>query len=368
MARYSILVRDLTGNKVGDITDFIRLEYARKENDIGVMTLTLPRSDLDPYIQKDLMFEIWRTVGTKTYLEGNTAWLLRKWVLSSDPNPGSTKTWTLTAYDMNYVLKGYEVEYAAGDAKATKTAAIDNIMKAIVRENLGTLATDTTRNLSTYIGVDADTTQATSTTKAYAKRNVLAILQELAQESYQRNIYLAFDVRYVSPYYFAFGTFINQLGVNRGRSFGNTLVVSEDRSSLIGATLTYDYTNEITVVNVGGTGRGVYRASSQTTDADQIKYSPFSRREMFQNAVQAGSSAPALDAEARAELYKNRSVLVLTGSIQDTDAMQYGIDYNFGDIVVAEHLGYSFDAHIDTIHVTVTKEGEVLDNRIRGVK
>ena len=89
---------------------------------------------------------------------------------------------------------------------------------------------------------------------------------------------------------------------------------------------------------------------------------------MFQNAVQAGSSAPALDAEARAELWKNRSVLVLTGSIQDTDAMQYGIDYNFGDIVVAEHLGYSFDAHIDTIHVTVSKEGEVLDNRIRGVK
>jgi hypothetical protein len=144
------------------------------------------------------------------------------------------------------------------------------------------------------------------------------------------------------------------------------LVISEGRSSLIAPSSLYDWGDEATVVTAGGSNQQTYRATSTITGTN-VSESPFSRREVFLNAVQSKEDAAALSAEARAELYKRRYVRQLTGTIQDTDAMQYGIDYQFGDIVVAEYLGQSYDAHVSTVHVTVTEEGEVLDNRIKGV-
>ena len=365
MASYMILMRDWNGNDVGKVVDFISLEYARKENQVGSLTLILPRNlAMEPYYNKDLVLEIWRTVGVKTYLEGGTTWLVRKVELKTVT--GTMKQWVLSAVDMNYLLSGYEIEYASESAQAKKTNAIDNMMKAIVRENMGSLATDTTRDLSAYLSVQANTTAAPSTTKAFARRNVLTVLQELATESFQRGTYLSFDVRYVSPYTWQFQTFVGQAGVNRNRASGNTVVVSESRSSLVGASLVWDWTNEVTVVNVGGTGQAAARAVVQVTDSANLRNTPFSRREVFHNATLAGTDTNALTAEGKAELMKTRGRLVLRGAIQDTDAMQYGIDYNFGDIVVAEHVGYSFDAHVDAIHVSVDKNGERVDNQLRG--
>jgi hypothetical protein len=366
MASYQIVLRDpVTGNQLDVITHFTRLEYSRQENQVGVMYLELPRCKAEAYFRKDLLLEIWRTVGGRTYLEGNTAWLLRAWTLSTS---GSLKTWSLTALDMNFVLGGFEVEYAAESAQAKKSVtAIDNLMKAIVRENLGSLATDTARSLASFISVQADLTKAPTTTKAFARRIVLTVLQELAVESYQRGTYLVFDTQYVGAGVFEFRTFTGQLGVDRSRASGQAIVINEFRGSLVNAQLSYDYTNEVTVCVAGGTGQKSDRITASQSDTARLSESPYSRREVFQNAVQSGADAAALAAEARARLQEGRPVKTITGSIQDTSGLQYGVDYNFGDIVVGEYENISFDAHVDTIHVTVSRDGEIIDNRIRGV-
>jgi hypothetical protein len=362
MASYEIYLRSAAGNLLTVISGFERLEYARAEQEVGVLTLDLPRSDTERLLSKDVRLEIWRTVGTKTYLEGSTCWFLRKWTLTRS---GGVQTWRLQAYDGNYLLGGREVEYAAGSSQAQKTDAIDDLMKAIVRENLGASATDGDRDISTYLACQVDLGLAPSTTKAFSRRNVLKVLQELAEESYQRGTYLAFDTQYLSASQLEFRTFTGALGMDHGRESGSTIVVNEARGSLVDAKLEWDYSLEVTAATAGGQGQEAARAIYTAVDA-RASETPFSRRELFVHATQAGTSAAALEAEARAALNEGRPTVVLTGKIQDTTGLTYGIDYQYGDRVVAEHEGYSFDAHVNTIHVTVSKEGEEVDNQIRG--
>jgi len=365
MAKYEIYVRDPVGNLQTVIQSFTRLEYARKENEIGVLYLTLPRGDYEKYFRKDTRLEVWRTIGSKTYLDAYGVWFLRRWVLTSN---GAAQEWELTAYDANYILESRNVGNFAETSYASKTAAIDGMITEIVREQLGTAVSFAPRNLSAYINIAAtNPALAPSTSKKFARRNVLKVLQELAEESYQRGTYLVFDMQYDTATMLAFRTFVTALGINRGRTSGNPVIVNETRGSLVNAVLDYDYRDEITQVVVGGTGTESNRTIYGTTDAVRIAESPFSRRELFVSSTQSGSTSAALESEARSALNEGRPKTILTGSIQDTSGLIYGIDYNYGDIVVAEHEGYSFDAHIDRIHVTVAKDGERLDNRVRGV-
>ena len=364
MASYEIYLRDPYGNLQTVIRSFTRLEYARKENEIGVLRLILPRSDVERYFTKDARLEVWRTAGTKTYLEAGAVWFLRTWTLSRE---GAGQVWELEARDANYLLSSRNVGNFAETTYASKTAAIDGMITEIVREQLGTAVSFAPRNLSAYLSIPAtNPALAPSTSKKFARRNVLDVLQELAEESYQRGTYLAFDITYQSPTMLEFGTYIGARGINHGRTSGNQVVVNEARGSLIDARLEYDYSAEITQVVVGGTGTEENRTIYGTTDTVRIAETPFSRRELFVSSTQSGTSAAALESEARSALNHGRPKTILTGAVQDTSGLIYGIDYQFGDIVVAEHEGYAFDAHIDRVHVTITKDGEVLDNRVRG--
>ena len=67
------------------------------------------------------------------------------------------------------------------------------------------------------------------------------------------------------------------------------------------------------------------------------------------------------------QLQEGRPLRSISGSIQDTSGLQYGIDYGYGDIVLGEYEAMAFDAHVDRVHVTASRDGEVVDNRIRGV-
>jgi hypothetical protein len=57
---------------------------------------------------------------------------------------------------------------------------------------------------------------------------------------------------------------------------------------------------------------------------------------------------------------------MISGKIVETEGCQFGVHYDFGDIVVAQFEEYSIDAHVDAIHGTVENGKEELDNRILG--
>ena len=99
MAGYQIYYRSPEGDLLEIIQEFTRLEWARKENEIGAMSMTMPRILDKSILRADARLEIWRTSGGRTSLVGKTVWFLQDWALS-----GSYME--LTAYDANWILSG----------------------------------------------------------------------------------------------------------------------------------------------------------------------------------------------------------------------------------------------------------------------
>jgi hypothetical protein len=93
------------------------------------------------------------------------------------------------------------------------------------------------------------------------------------------------------------------------------------------------------------------------TSAAIAGLSPYGRFETFQDARQATTAASVL-AEANADLWDMRPVLSFEAQLVQTPGVQYGVQYNFGDMVTARYRNRQFDCRIEAIHVT--KQGSML--------
>lgn len=367
-ARYEVRVSDPFGNLLEVLTEFERLDLARKENDYGTLEVVLANEDAWPwdFWRVDMKLEVWRTPEGSSIggLEGETVFFLRNWEFGCENN-GARRV-RLVGYDANYLWGGREIEYAAGSSQADKlNVPADDLMKAIVRENAGALATDTTRSLAGYLTVAADLGLAPVTSKSFARRKVLTVMQELAEESLQQGTYLAFDTVYTGASTLEFRTYVGQRGNNRGSTSGNALTISERSGTLQGGRLTEQHAGEINVVNAAGQGTGTERLVVQATNNALLNASPWARREKMLDCRNASLTAT-VTAEARAELFAERPRKVITGRLLENEGALYGRDFGFGDLVSVEHEGVTMDARINLVHVSVEAGVETLDIWVRG--
>ena len=75
----------------------------------------------------------------------------------------------------------------------------------------------------------------------------------------------------------------------------------------------------------------------------------------------------ALQADGDEVLNDHKPKQILTGRLLDTPGMQFGVHYQFGDIVTAQAFGYNVDCHISSVRVKVDQDnGEQIDVRLRG--
>ena len=358
MAGYQIYYRTPEGDLLEIIQEFTKLEWARKENEIGAMSITMPRLLDKSVLRPDARLEIWRTAGGRTSLVGNTVWFLQDWAITSG-------YMELAAYDANWLLSGAIVAYDSGTTNAGCTsAAADDAMKAIVRGNLTTDATSD-RDISAWLSVDPDLTLAEESTKDYSRRQVIRVLQELAEESREKGTYLAFDIVYQDSDSLAFKTFTGARGTNHGTTSVNPVILSEKFKSLEEVVYTEKHGREYTYIYAGGQGKGTLRLVEGVEDTTRSRRSPFGRREGWVDARMC-SSSDSLVNEACAALEAARPVKMITGKIVETEGCQFMVHYDFGDIVVAQFEDLSVDAHIDAIHGMVENGKETLDNRIVG--
>lgn len=362
-----IYLRDSPGTLQTIISNFSRLEYARAENKVGWLELTLDPANFDTRLLRlDARLEPWRQVGANPpYLDGETVFFLRRWRRTVDSR--GKESIHLYCQDANYLLSGRNVAYASGSAQASKaTTAADDVMKAIVRENLGALATDTYRSAAaTMFTVQADLTLAPTTSKDFSRRQVIDVLQEIASDSLQQGTNLSFDVVYAGPTTLEFRTYTGQRGINHGKTSGNQVLISRDRKNMEEPELTEDHVDEFNYIYAGGQGNGADRTICTAGNTAAIYASWFGRREKFIDARNTATTA-AVQAEANAALQSNRAKRTLTGKIIDTNGCMDGVHYRWGDIVCAEAWGQGFDAHLDVMHVTIEGGKETRENQIRG--
>ncbi len=354
-----------------------QLAYTITVNAVGALTATITRDAIpDQYMVPDARIEVWRTPnGGVAHLEADGPWLLQTDTVGLD-NRGKRYR-KIKAQTANAILGFRRVLYYANDTTYTLRSAVpaDNLMKSVVTQNMGSTADSSplvsplaawpTRLWTSYLSIDADVSLGPNVTKAFAWQSVLTTLQELARDAAEQEAPVYFDVVTGASTLLAFRTWANVRGVDRS-SGTNRLVISPERGSLGGTVeRTSDWTNMATAVAAGGQGQDAARVLGADYDSDRIALSPFGLREHFLNATQMSSST-ALAGEAASELRNRRPKKVLTGTLLSTPGSVYGMDWGFGDKIIAEFERDSFTARVDSVTVELKSGLETVTAAIKG--
>jgi len=355
---YFVEVADPFGVKLAQVDSFLALDMARAVNDVGVLTLDLdPNTDVSQF-RLDGRLSVYRQGSAGGYrLQTETVWFVRQW--RRVMYDSGERVLRVTAYSASDLLARRIVAYAAGSAQDA-----DDMMKAIVRENLYDTPTDTDRSLGGYLTIQADSASASSISKAFSRRNVLTTLQEIAETSAEGGEPLFFDIVAPSSGALEFRTYTGQRGTDRTLSSASPLIMSPELGTIRGGELFEDYANEVTVVYAAGSGEGEDREVIEIEDGLRSRSSPFGRIEALRDA-RHGATGASLIAEGQSYLRANRPKRIFTAQLVDTPQVRYGIEWQWGDKVTAQFEGLSFDCHIATLRIQVSKGRESVTANLR---
>lgn len=367
-----IVIGDAFGNTLLVPANYESVDYVRAENDTGVLTLILPGDYDGSNFVKDGLISVWRSIdGATPYLDTDTVWLIRRkrW----EKKTRAAALWTVQAYDLNHLLKRRIVDYQPDDTTySALVEAADDMGKIIVRQNFGGDATDTTRSIASYLSIQANATLAPVINKSFARQYVHQVLKDIALASYQKGTYLVFDIVCTVPpgggsLAFEFQSFIGQRGIDHSAASGNPpLLIGPDFNNLDNVDLDDDSSDEITRGIATGQGYGSIQAVARADDLARQRESPFNLLERVRNAS-GTDNATGLTDEAEAELQSGIPRKYLNGSIVNTSGLMYGLDWKWGDLVVAQANGDSFECHIPRVHVHRERDaGEQIEGILRG--
>jgi len=361
--RYELVWYTHEGERKGIIQAFNSLEYIKSQNAIGSLVVNLPRGlyRYEEFAVGDI-FEVGREKNGVLELQNETAYFLQDWEFWTDSD--GAEYIRLVAFEAVWLLDTAIVWAYSGSAAASKTGVPDDVLKAIVKEQLGADSGVASRTkLTCAPNLSAG---GASVTKDFAYRNVLTTLQEICEVAQEKNgVWLGFDVVRTAPGQFEFRTYTGQRGQNHGRASGDRLVGRQYGNLSEAAFGTYN-ADERNVVLVAGQGEGAARELVTRYNNSRLYASKWNRREYFKDSRDDSTTA-ALEADGDAALDEFRPRQVLTGTLHDTPGMQYNIHYQFGDVLSVEAFGYFVDCHVKAVRVRVDQDGgEQLDIKLEG--
>lgn len=362
--RYELVWYTHEGERKGIIQAFNSLEYIKSQNAIGSLVVNLPRGlyRYEEFAVGDI-FEVWREKNGVLELQNETAYFLQDWEFWTDSD--GEEYIRLMASDANWLLDTRLTWAMGGSTGANKTDYPDDMMKAIVSDQMLTNATKPERNLPITCAPDLSAGGA-QITKEFPYRSVLEVIKEIAETAEENGVWVGFDVVRTGVGTFQFRTYTGQRGMNHGRNSGDPRLVGKQYGNLSQATFGEFHAEERNVILVGGEGEGSARVLVERKNEARIGASQWNRREYFVDASDSEES-DALEVEGDAALCKFKPKQVVTGTLHDTPGMQYGIHYGFGDILSVEAFGYHVDCHVRSVRVRVDQDGgEQLDIKLRG--
>lgn len=367
---YTLWYSDASGRRIAPIDDFVdangaSFQYTRAVNAISPITIKLPEKYsylfTDPNRWLDSRFEVMRRIDNNPeYLDTETAWIVRN--VKPSVNLNGIKTLTITGYCANELLTRRRIAYAAGSSQSQKTAKIDDMMKAIMRENFGSSAS-AARSISTYLSIQADTSLGTTTSRAFSYDVVYDVLLKLAQESATTSALIFFDVVQVGTT-FQFRTYKGQRGINRTLNDKNSFTLS------LGAGLTdyeidHDFTNEINFVYAGGAGQESVRIVASGADTTRVNMTPLNRRESFVNYSNSNVTS-VLQGAALSKVREGNPRKVYTANFESMPGAVYGVHWGWGDKLPVDFGdGDVVNSRIDAITVTFQGGKESIRGQLR---
>jgi len=360
-ADYSILLQSPGAVPLRDLDKVAACTYARANNAGGAMTLTLPDGVYDPSLFAPYSrIVVQRSLpGVPPYVDLDTPWFVVTGPIYSLSADGRALVSFGAVDALELILNGRNVAYNDYNEFTYKLAAADDMAKAVVRENAGSLATDTDRDLTGFMNVAPDVAAAPIIRMgSFARQQVLDVLGEIADASANDDTptWLGFDVALadVVSGLLEFRTYINQRGNDHRFPGGNPpLLLSPEAGTLADVVTQTNYANVASYIYAGGAGVGDIRPIAAASSAALIALSPFGRRERFVDGSQI-VDPDALQALADAQLQQARIAQTLTGRIVELPNTLRGVHWDYGDYTTANYRGATFDCRVDKIRVNLT--------------
>jgi hypothetical protein len=360
---YFLELYDPFGKKIDELDQFWGLKYTRVVNDVGELNVVLPGTFNKFKLERDYRIGVQRRVGYAVpSLDTETPWLIRGRKLSIDDSGRSI--YTVKALSANHILTSRQVAYNAGTTYARKTDYADDMMKDIVRENMGSSAVDTTRSLENYLTVQADLSDGPSISKEFSWQNVNDVLKEISDTTIQIGTPVFFDIVDGGSGVLKFRTYRDYRGSDRRISSQNPIIIGPDLGNGGSSSLSEEWSNEVSYAYSMATGVGDARLYGTASDDTVIGSSPFGRREFISDAGQYTSST-ALVNEAKAALRSGRALRSFEVKIISSPNTIYGVHWKWGDYVTGQIQGQSFDCRVQAVSVSVDAGKEQVEGYLR---
>lgn len=269
----------------------------------------------------------------------------------------------LDVADLNVLLDSRVIAYRAGSAQADKTGAADDLIKAYVRENLGSLSTPdydgnatTARDASAWLTVASDQAAAASVEWKASGAGLLETIQGLQKAAFAAGDDLLFGLRYTGD------TAVLVTGVGFvGADRSGQAVFSQENGNLVNPKLIYDYTDYNTIAYAADAGKDAEQAIIETTNPNIALRTVASRREAWVNS--SGETTDAVTADGQAEVMSAYPRIRFDAEIISNQRTPYNRPvsggWRLGDIVKANFGGQSFNVLVKAVHVkTDPKTGD----------
>lgn len=338
----------------------IKLTAVRVENAVGAMEIILPDIEGREDFHKCQIVEIWRSEGDISEPFGETSYFLMDWEREINKGEEIVK---LLCVDANWLLTTRIVAYDAGTSQTDKSGKADDIMKEIIYENFGAGAIPERQIPS--LAIQRDLSASETVEKAFTRRNVMTVCQELADAATEKGTNTYFDVVRTGLGEFEFRTYTNQRGVDHGFGSDDVRMVGKGLGNFEDSTFGEYHSQAWNYVYAGGQGEGDQREVVESFDASRIEVgTPFNRVEKFRDARNTETTS-GLEAEADAHLKEGKPSKIITGKLLDAPGLRFGTHYRFGDVVAVDAFGKKLDCHISTVRV-VYDGSETIDVRLKG--
>ena len=404
---YDLRLYDCNGAFIYSLQDIISFTFNRKANDLGICTVTLTSTSYNIYdFNKDYRLEIYRHYNGKAKLIGDTCWFLRKYEL----DVGSQEI-TLTFYDtihlltrryaawsgrldpgyVTHMLEEYDsmmhltMYYNYGQGTTSEILLADELNTSVPNVNLtdlngallGTIASwqylpygsNVAALINRRMPIILPLPAANSTiggTEKFEHLSVLEVLQNIANVSNLKGEKIYFDIVY-SPATpsndetFTFRTWVGLRGTDRTQP-NNLYIVGPEYGNLIDGVVVKDWEKEATIAYMAGSGENETRiyASAKRDELDNCPFYPIEimGSESFGEEGSGFHNPPEGISAAQLLLAENAAIETLTGTIINTDDLNFFENVKPYDVVIANYKDFQINVALDEYEVNVDNSGE----------
>lgn len=330
MAEYALWLTDDAGRRLtllSDLNDPFFFNYTRAVSGLGTFSFGVSfrafKDKVKPYFVPDRRIEVWRSPAHGIPMRREDVFMLRKpHVYTRDDNVQVIQFYGRNGIDL---LNRRYVIQIPGSSFTTKTDNVDDMMKAIVREQMlygsvvnrgGVLDNLRALPLNEFF-VQADLGLGPSVSRTFTDRKVFDIFKDLKDISHQLNVddpdnrRIFFDVvpkdlagistPTAAPLGWEFQTFADLRGADRT----NGIEFSLENENIEKPSYSLSHLDEVNVILVRGGGSGKSNIAITIGDNARVNASRWNRSDKVVSAT-SETSTSALTDVGSAELHKGK--------------------------------------------------------------